>query len=210
MSEPDAAAGWRTAGVPVDEVAAWVAAGIGSGEAVVWVELGFDVTAAATHKRAGRSPLKAYQQEHPPRLPSAATLRGPGLRTAARGNPRGMQRLLDAARGAQAGMSVVHSYTHRRWYDDEAVAWISQGIEAAEALAWRELGLTPVEAAREQAQGRTAMQTALQWWRAGIPVEEAAEWIGAGLSPEEAIAQRARGVTVERAAILRSLRRQER
>jgi hypothetical protein len=210
MSAPDEAAGWRTAGVPADEVAAWVAVGIGSGEAVVWVELGFDVTAAAAHKRAGRSPLKAYQQAHPPRRPSAPLLSGPGLRTAARGNQRGMQRLLDAARGAQAGLPIVHSYTHRRWYDAEAIAWVSQGIEAGEAIAWRELGLTPAEAAREQAAGRSAMQTALQWWRAGIPVEEAAEWIGAGLSPEEAVEQRARGITVARAAILRSLRHQDR
>ena len=42
---------------------------------------------------------------------------------------------------------------------------------------------------------------------AGIPFHEVADWMGAGLSPEEAAEQRANGVTVERAAVLRSLRR---
>ena len=102
---------------------------------------------------------------------------------------------------------VTHSYVTRQWFDDEAIAWAVHGIEASEALAWKELGLTPVEAERQQSTGANAMQTAKAWWKTGIPFDEVADWIGAGLTPQEAAEQRAKGITVERAAVLRSLRK---
>ncbi|HEY5318512.1 MAG TPA: hypothetical protein VIJ20_11055 [Solirubrobacteraceae bacterium] len=102
---------------------------------------------------------------------------------------------------------VMYSYLSGTWFDGEAIAWASHGIDAGDALAWKALGLTPVEAERLQAQGNDARQTAKAWSRAGMPVDEVADWLGAGLTPEEAAEQRAQGVSAERAAVLRSLRR---
>lgn len=123
------------------------------------------------------------------------------------GHPGGgaMHRFMETVRPRDP--RVMHSYVHRHWFDDEAIAWAVHGIEASDALAWKELGLTPVEAERQQAQGMNAMQTAKAWWQAGIPFDEVADWIGAGLTPKEAAEQRSRGITVDRAAVLRSLRK---
>ena len=58
----------------------------------------------------------------------------------------GDRRFMEAVRGRDP--RVMHSYMQRQWFDDEAIAWATHGIEAADALAWKELGLTPVEAER--------------------------------------------------------------
>jgi hypothetical protein len=117
-------------------------------------------------------------------------------------------RFVDAVR--QRSPRVIHSYMQRGWTDDEAIAWALHDIDAGEALAWKELGLRPAEARRLHESGQTAMQTAKAWWEAGIPLGEVADWIGAGLTPAEASEQRAGGISAERAAILRSLRMDER
>jgi hypothetical protein len=227
VSEPIDAVRWKIAGVSPDTVREWVYAKIDAREAVGWTELGFTVAEARKHKRAGRTPVEAYGRAHrrhapPPHSASPPPHSGsppphsaspPPARAYARmvpgpmARPGGaaMHRFMEVVR--QRDPTVIHSYMQRQWFDDEAIAWAVHGIEAGEALAWKELGLTPVEAERQRAHGMNAMQTAKAWWRAGIPFDEVADWIGAGLTPTEAAAQRARGITVERAAVLRSLRK---
>jgi hypothetical protein len=214
VSEPLEAVRWKTAGVDPGKVREWVYAEIDAREAVVWAELGFDAAGARGHKRAGRSAVQAYGMEQRTRggglsgiVSSISSVSPTGSQAAALQGPHRLMQAL--GRHHRGNRHVLHSYMSRQWFDDEAIAWASHGIEAADALSWKELGLTPVEAARQQAQGASAMQTAKAWWRAGIPVDEVADWIGAGLTPEEAVAQRAKGVTGERAAVLRSLRRDE-
>lgn len=96
----------------------------------------------------------------------------------------------------------------RQWFDDSAVAWAREGIDAVEAQLWKELGLRPAETGRLVRKGATVHQTVRDWWAAGIPIDEVSDWIGAGLKPQEAADQRARGVTAEQAAALRALRDQ--
>lgn len=192
---------WRIAGIGPNSVADWVAAGIDAREAVAWTEFGFGATGAKANKRAGRTPVQAYGRKH--------ASSGPGAQTT--GLPDGIglssHRFVQAVRARRP--RVMRSYMERHWFDDEAIAWALHDFDADDALAWKELGLTPVEAQRQQELGLNAIQTAVAWWRAGIPADEVAEWIGAGLTPKEAAQQRASGVTVERAAVLRSLRKEQ-
>ena len=203
VSEPIDAVRWSIAGVTPDTVREWIYAKIDAREAVGWTELGFNVAEARRHKRAGRTPVQAYGRGY--RIQTPAGRPGgppqPGLPPGGAGPHRFMQTV------GRRDPRVVPSYVARQWFDDEAIAWAVHGIEASEALAWKELGLTPVEAERQQSSGANAMQTAKAWWQAGIPFDEVADWIGAGLTPDEAADQRANGVTVERAAVLRSLRK---
>jgi hypothetical protein len=213
VSEPIDAVRWKIAGVTPDTVREWIYAKIDAREAVGWTELGFNVAEARRHKRAGRTAVQAYGRAHRPhavpppsgRAPVQAGPPGPWLPSRPGHRHSARHRFMQAV--GQHGPSVMHSYMARNWFDDEAIAWAAHGIEATEALAWKELGLTPPEAERQQATGTTAMQTAKAWWQAGIPFDEVADWIGAGLTPQEAAEQRASGVSVERAAVLRSLRK---
>jgi hypothetical protein len=210
VAEPIDAVRWKIAGVRPDTVRQWLYSEIDAREAVAWSELGFDASDARKHKRAGRSPVQAYGRQHrmhagpppPPGHPPAPSPMPRGMPHAA----AGPHRFMEAVR-RRGDPRIVHSYTHRQWFDDEAIAWAVHGIDASEAVAWKELGLTPVEAERQQTQGMNAMQTAKAWWKAGIPFDEVADWMGAGLTPDEAAEQRANGVTAERAAVLRSLRK---
>ncbi len=219
VSEPIDAVRWKIAGVTPDTVREWMYAKIDAREAVGWTELGFNVAEARRHRRAGRTAVQAYGRGHRPHAvsppsgpppiqagpPSAGVhRRARAARARASGAHQFMQRV-----GGRGDPRVIESYMARNWFDDEAIAWAAHGIEASEALAWKELGLTPPEAERQQATGANAMQTAKAWWQAGIPFDEVADWIGAGLTPQEAAEQRASGVTVERAAVLRSLRKGE-
>jgi hypothetical protein len=203
VTEPIDAVRWKIAGIGPDTVREWVYAKIDAREAVAWTELGFNVAEARKQKRAGRTAVQAYGRARRVSASAAVypTLPQPFASRAAVG-PR---RFMESVRGRDP--RVMHSYMQRQWFDDEAIAWATNGIEAADALAWKELGLTPVEAKRYQTREMSPMQAAKAWWRAGIPVDEVADWIGAGLSPEEAAQQRANGVTAERAAVLRSLRK---
>ena len=220
VSEPINAVRWKIAGVTPDTVREWIYAQIDAREAVGWTELGFNVAEARKQKRLGRTAVQAYGHKHrmnpvggqggPPR-PIAQRARASAQRARASGAfthhaPPGMQRFFETVR--QRNPAVMHSYVQRQWFDDEAIAWALHGIEAPDALAWKELGLSPVEAAHQQANGMDPMKTAKAWWQAGIPFDEAADWIGAGLTPQEAAEQRANGVSAERAAVLRSLRKQ--
>jgi hypothetical protein len=205
VAEPIDAVRWKIAGIGPDTVREWIYAKIDAREAVAWTEMGFSVAEARKHKRAGRTAVQAYGRAHRARLvqtypPAPQALPGRPGRSGS-----GPQHFIETVRGRDPQM--IHSYMHRRWFDDEAIAWASHGIDAADALAWKELGLTPVEAERCRTRDGSPMQTAKAWWQAGIPFEEVADWIGAGLIPEEAVAQRAKGVTAERAAVLRSLRK---
>jgi hypothetical protein len=214
VSEPIDAVRWKIAGVTPDTVREWIYAKIDAREAVGWTELGFNVAEARRHKRAGRTAVQAYGRAHRSGTVSSASGAvafpagplGAGVqRRAAHAHATGRHRFIQAV--GRSDPSVMQSYMARNWFDDEAVAWAAHGIDATEALAWKELGLTPPEAERQPATGATAMQTAKAWWQAGIPFDEVADWIGAGLTPQEAAEQRASGVTVERAAVLRSLRK---
>lgn len=223
VSKPMDAVRWKIAGVSPDTVREWIYAEINAREAVAWNELGFSVVEARKHKRARRTPVQAYGRKQrlfmagapgPPKPvpPNMAKLQaqnvarlGGAAYAQLSGPESAMHRFIEAVHAH--GGQVIHSYMQRRWFDDEAIAWASHGIEANDAVAWKELGLTPVEAGRYQEQGMSAMQTAKAWWQAGIPCEEVADWIGAGLTPKEAAEQRANGVTAERAAVLRSLRK---
>jgi hypothetical protein len=205
VAEPIDAVRWKIAGIGPDTVREWVYAKIDAREAVAWTELGFSVADARKQKRAGRTAVQAYGHAHRVNatVPYPATPPSPqaGLSRVAGGH----RRFMEAVRGRDP--RVMSSYMQRQWFDDEAVAWATHGIEAADALAWKELGLTPVEAERCRTREMSPMQAAKAWWQAGIPFDEVADWIGAGLSPEEAAQQRANGVTAERAAVLRSLRK---
>jgi hypothetical protein len=202
VGEPIDAVRWKIAGIGPDTVREWVYAKIDAREAVAWTELGFNVAEARKQKRAGRSAVQAFG--HARRI-SAATTYPPAPPAALSRVTGGHRSFMEAVRGRDP--RVMHSYMQRQWFDDEAIAWATHGIEAADALAWKELGLTPAEAERYRTREMSPMQAAKAWWRAGIPFDEVADWIGAGLSPEEAVQQRANGVTAERAAVLRSLRK---
>ncbi|MBV8990903.1 MAG: hypothetical protein JO372_20310 [Solirubrobacterales bacterium] len=203
ISQPIEAIRWKTAGIGPANVGEWLYVKIDAHEAAAWMELGFTVAEARRHKRAGRTPVQAYGQQHRANPGSAAGVHIPGT-PRHRVEPR---HFMEAVR--RRNPQVAQTYMQRQWFDDEAIAWAMHGIEAGEALAWKELGLTPVEAERQQSQGMNAIQTVKAWWKAGIPFDEVAEWIGAGLSPSEAARQRANGVSAERAAVLRSLQQDD-
>ena len=202
VSDPADAISWKTAGVGPDRVREWLYVKIDAREAAAWIELGFTVAEARKHQLAGRTPVQAYGCQDRARGPGAA--RGAQVLPGAPQHRVDPRHFMEAVRRRDPG--VANTYMHRQWFDDEALAWALQGIEASEALAWKELGLTPVEAEQQQSNGMNAIQTLKAWWQAGIPFDEVADWIGAGLSPSEAAHQRANGVTAERAAVLRSLR----
>jgi hypothetical protein len=202
------AAQWSTAGVTSATVDRWRAAAIDATEAVNWHEFGLDLEEAKRHKAAGRTPEQAWNELQGSARSSHAsfTAGGRGF-VSTPGRPRGLPPS-DSERFMQAGVPghVIPSYMIRQWFDDTALSWAKEGIDATEAHLWRELGLRPAEVVRLTQQGATLSQTVRDWWRAGIPIDEVAEWIGAGLKPEEAAEQRARGITAEHAATLRALR----
>jgi hypothetical protein len=197
------AAQWSTAGVGPETVKSWRDSGIEASEAVRWHEMGFDAEGARAEKKKGHGPEEAFSRSHP--------TQGGGWISRSSGQ-RGM---LGASGSTQAfhqsiaDPRVIHGYMQRQWFDEEAMAWATHSIEAADAYTWYELGLTPDEAGRLALQGRMPGEVIREWWSAGIPFDEVAEWIGAGLSSGEAVDQRAKGITAEQAAALRALRREE-
>ncbi len=201
------AAQWATAGVTPLTVNQWRAAAIAATEAVHWHELGFDLESAKQHKASGLTPDQAFHRQRPSFGSSpgfaAVSRAGSGRMLRRPGGPRS-----DVDKFMQAGVpgQILHSYMARQWFDDIALSWAKEGIDAAEAQLWQELHLKPSEAGRLNRQGVTVSQTVRDWWRAGIPIDEVADWIGAGLKPDEAAEQRARGITAEQAATLRALR----
>ncbi len=198
------AAQWMAAGVEPTTVETWRDAGIDAGEAAQWHELGYDLDGATAETARGRGPAEAFaqaQSESRRRSPSGAATwvsRGPLVAGGASSTiePRG-------------DPWAMHGYHLRHWLGDDAMAWASQGIEAADAYTWHALGLTPAEAGRLVLRGRGPGDVIGEWWRTGIPFDEVADWIGAGLTSSEAVTQRSRGVTADMAAALRALRRQE-
>ncbi len=97
---------------------------------------------------------------------------------------------------------MLYSYMARQWFDDEAVAWAKEGIDAGEAPVWKALGLRPHEARRLVRNGAALAGTVRDWWQAGIPIGEVADWIGAGLTPEAALWRRS-GRSVATARVMR-------
>jgi hypothetical protein len=85
---------------------------------------------------------------------------------------------------------MLYSYMARQWFDDEAVAWAREWIDAGEAPVWKALGLRPNEASRLARNGVTLAGAIRDWWQAGIPIGEVADWIGTGLTPEAAVWRR--------------------
>src|SRR5712692_5207251 len=85
---------------------------------------------------------------------------------------------------------MLYSYMARQWFDDEAVTWAKEGIDAGEAPVWKALGLRPYEARRLVRSGATLADTMRDWWLSGIPIGEVADWIGTGLTPEAAVRRR--------------------
>jgi len=192
------AAQWATARVTPVTVRDWQAAGVDATEAVQWHEFGFDLAAAKRHKAQGRGPVDAYQHAQPTvhlAVPSSAT-----------GVPANLGATVHRLTAQGVPMQVLQSYAARQWYDDEAVAWAEQHVDAGDAQLWKALGLQPREAGRLARRGVAALSVVTDWWKAGIPFEEVADWLGAGLSADEAAAQRAKGITAEQAAALRALR----
>src|SRR5260370_39199429 len=102
---------------------------------------------------------------------------------------------------------MLYSYMARQWFDDEAVAWAKEWIDAGEAAVWKALGFRANEASRLVRKGVTLADTVRDWWQEGIPIGELADWIGAGLTPEEALRQRWEAVTGARGAAPRALQR---
>jgi hypothetical protein len=192
------AAQWSTAKVTPATVGEWQASGIDATEAVAWHEFGYDLERAREFKRQGLTANDAFQQAHQQMGRAIFSAGGPG-------GSHPMARL------AQAGVppQVLHSYATRQWFDEDAIAWARESIDAAEAQIWKSLGLTPLEAARLSRQGHAPADVIKSWWTAGIPFDELAAWIGAGLTADEAAEQRARGITAEQAATLRALRQGE-
>jgi hypothetical protein len=206
VTSPAEARAWRVAGVDAAEVSGWRDAGIGFAEAATWHEFEYTLEEAKKLKAEGKSPSESFRrrvqlmQSQP-----GPTVVGPRGRPGGGRSPAtGMQRFFERVGRSQG--ALVHTYLTRQWYDDEAIAWAEQRIEAGDALAWKEIGIGPAEAGRLVKDGATPAGTMREWWQAGIPFDEVAAWIGAGLSPTEAAEQRAKGVTAERAAVMRALR----
>jgi hypothetical protein len=189
------AAQWSTAGVTAETIGDWQAAGIEATEAVAWHEFGVGLDGARRYKQQGLTPARAFEQRQTPQVLAG---HGPA------GSTAGTQLRRFAAAGVPA--QVMNGYLLRQWWDDDALAWARQHIEAADAKLWLALGVRPAEAGRLTRQGQTAVEAVHDWWQAGIPLGEVAEWLGAGLTAEEAAVQRAKGITAEQAAALRALR----
>lgn len=188
------AAQWSTARARPDTVGDWQAAGIDAVEAVQWHEFGFDLATAKREKAHGRGPTDTFQAGMHSSMGSTVQLRA---------GPHGpIGKFLTAGIPGQ----VAHSYMARQWFDDEAVAWASEHVDAGDAQVWKALGVRPQEAGRATRRGLTAIGVMRDWWKAGIPLDEVADWLGAGLTADEAAAQRAKGITAEQAAALRALR----
>jgi hypothetical protein len=199
---------WLVAGVGASDVADWRAAGIGFAEAAAWHEFGYSLADARELKAKGKSPSEAFRhrvqrmRSQPKQMTNVLRSWSPSGTT---GPPRPMQQFISKLQ--QGGSShLLHGYFHRQWFDDDAVCWAEQGIDAADAKVWLAFGIGPAEAAALERAGATAAGTMRAWWEAGIPPDEVAAWIGAGLTADEAAAQRAAGVTAERASVLRALR----
>ena len=133
------AAQWQTAGVTPETVEAWRAAGIEASEAVRWHELGYALDAAKAEKQKGNGPEDAFAKAHQARSAYRSS------RSIARSGPtalRGIQRGL-VAHFQQSGVDprIIHSYMQHLWFDEEALEWAKQGIEAQDAYIWWELGL---------------------------------------------------------------------
>ena len=209
---PEAAVGWRDAGVVVALHAAqwtvagvrphtvrqWEAAHIGPGEAVHWHELGFSLDEVVKAKQQGQDPHQAYDQ----RTGTRRAVAGMAFASGGSSAPERVGRFRDAG----VRPEILHTYLMTHWLDDTALAWAREGIAAQDAKLWRLLDLSPAESGRLARQGLTPDQLIRDWWRAGIPYEEVAAWLGAGLTAAEAAAQRAQGITAEQAATLRALR----
>lgn len=200
------AAQWQTAGVGPRTVEAWRAAGIGAPEAVRWHELGYALDAAKAEKKKGNGPEQAFAQAHQARSAYVSSTNIAVSRRVARGGRGG-----PLAHFQQSGVDprIMHSYMQHQWFDEEALEWAKQGIEAQDAYIWYELGLTASEAGRLAIQGRSPGDVIREWWSAGIPFGEVGDWIGAGLSAQEAVEQRTEGITTEQAAALRALRQED-
>jgi hypothetical protein len=200
------AAQWQTAGVKPETVEAWRAAGIGAPEAVRWHELGYGLEAAKAEKQKGNGPEQAFAQAQQARSANVSSRLIGGSRRVARRRPGGF-----VGQFQQSGVDhqIMSSYAQHQWFDEEALEWAKQGIEAQDAYTWYELGLTASEAGRLAIQGRSPGDVIREWWSAGIPFEEVADWIGAGLGAKEAVDQRAKGITTDQAAALRALRQED-
>jgi hypothetical protein len=207
---------WRIAGVGADEVREWLEAGIGFAEASAWHEFGYELAEARRLKAEGKTPSESFRsrvQKMSSRpsggqvnLASGRIRYGPG--SGQSGN-HPAQRFFEKLQGTRGGGQLIHGYMQQQWFDDEALAWATQGIDAAAALVWKEFGISPADAAAVGKAGRTPAATIRAWWEAGIPPDEVGVWLGAGFTPTEAAAQRAQGVSADRAAVLRALRRLE-
>jgi hypothetical protein len=202
VDEALTAAQWQTAGVTTATVDDWRKAGIDAAEAVHWHEFGIGLPQAREYKKQGRGPEQAFSQQRVTHLSGMAFASGHASGT---GGPN----LASIHKLREAGVphSVIGSYLQLQWFDDEAVNWAREGINAWDARQWKDLGLYPDEAVLLEKTKQTPPEVVRQWWRAGIPFDEVADWLGAGLSAQEASDQRAAGKTAEHAAALRALRR---
>ena len=193
---------WKTAGVDPATVEKWKDAGISSSEAVRWNEMGFDADRAVQAKRRGLGPSDAFTQTQHQGVRQGRTL-GMNVVSSSGALPARF------GSGLQGDPRLVHGYIQRQWFDDDAQAWIRQGIEVTDAYTWHALGLNASEAGRFAVKGRTPGDVIREWWNTAIPFEEVADWIGAGLTATEAEQQRAQGISREHAAALRALRQQD-
>jgi hypothetical protein len=205
VSDGLTAAQWQTAGASPETVGDWLGEGIDAAEAVRWHEFGYTLEAARTEKRKGIDPQQAFAQQHPQIRNVVTTRMSRPSGRFGMALPGGMLSKF------QSGVDprVMHTYMQHQWFDQDALAWATQGVEAHDAYIWFELGLTPHEAGRLTMQGRDPGDAIREWWSAGIPFEELADWLGAGLTASEAVEQRSRGITVEQAAVLRALRQED-
>lgn len=191
------AALWCTAGATPAAVGQWRSAHIEATEAVHWHEFGFSHDDASRHKAAGLGPSEAFTHDvRPPPVMQNENGRATGYFT----HQNHIRRFADAG----VIGNVLQGYVTRQWFDDEALGWAIQGIDAGEAPLWRELGLAPAEAGHLVRRGYNVAALVKQWWCAGVPFDEVADWLGAGFGPKEAGQQRAHGVTAAQAAALRA------
>jgi hypothetical protein len=205
---------WRIAGVAADEVPAWLEAGISFAEASAWHEFGYELAAARRLKAEGKTPSESFRNRvqrmvsRPSRgrvqLASGRIRYGSGSGGQSGNHPA--QRFFEKLQGIRGGGQLIHGYMQQHWFDDEALAWATQGIDAAAALVWKEFGISPADAAAAEKAGGTPAATIRAWWEAGIPPDEVGVWLGAGFTPQDAAAQRAQGASADRAAVLRALR----
>jgi hypothetical protein len=195
---------WLVAGVRAVEVAGWKGAEIGFAEAAAWHEFGYSLAKAKALKANGTSPSEAFRKEVKSRpSPKPRQLQARSWMPSSQLSPQ--HQFLQKMQNSP-NQQVLHGYFSRSWFDDDALRWAEQGVDAGDALVWKAFGIEPAEAATLEQAGATAAGTMRAWWEAEIPPDEVAAWLGAGLTAEEAAVQRAAGVTAERAAVLRALR----